>query len=146
MKISTKGRYGVTAMYDLAMHSTDLPIPLKSIAERQGISENYLEKLMGQLRSAGLVISVRGTQGGYLLARAPHLITVGDIVRVTEGPIAPVDCLLSTEQNNTYCDKAGICVTRDIWERVAHSISEVLDSITLAELCQDERNTNTKND
>ena len=147
MKLSTKGRYGVTAMYDLAMHTSNTPIPLKSIAERQGISENYLEKLMLQLRKAGLVVSVRGTQGGYLLSRKPMYITVGDIIRVTEGPIAPVDCLLSEQYNNTYCDKADICVTRNIWEKVSSSISDVLDSITLADLCNDDisnSNINTK--
>lgn len=147
MKLSTKGRYGVTAMYDLAMHTSNTPISLKSIAERQGISENYLEKLMLQLRKAGLVVSVRGTQGGYLLSRKPMYITVGDIIRVTEGPIAPVDCLLSEQYNNTYCDKADVCVTRNIWEKVASSISDVLDSITLADLCNDDinkSNINTK--
>lgn len=135
MKLSTKGRYGVTAMYDLAMNCQAGPVSLKSIAVRQGISENYLEKLMSQMRNAGLVTSVRGAQGGYVLARDSSMITVGDIIRVMEGPIAPVDCLLSAQQNNAYCDKAGSCVTRNIWERVAVSISNVLDSITLADLC-----------
>lgn len=134
MKLSTKGRYGVTAMYDLATNYQDGPTSLKSIANRQGISEHYLEKLMNQLRIAGLVHSTRGVQGGYTLAKAPTEITVGDIIRVLEGPIAPVDCLLSDQQNNKYCDKAGNCVTRDIWLRVAASIANVLDGISLADL------------
>lgn len=138
MKLSTKGRYGVTAMYDLALHCTQGPVSLKSIALRQEISEYYLEKLMAQLRSAGLVSSIRGAQGGYLLARSADKITVGDIIRIMEGPIAPVNCLLSAQNNNTYCDKAGNCITRGIWEKVATSISAVLDSITLADLCKEE--------
>ena len=138
MKLSTKGRYGVTAMYDLAMHCQHGPVPLKSIAQRQEISEHYLEKLMGQLRSAGLVKSTRGSQGGYILARSANQITVGDIIRVMEGPIAPVNCLLSEQANNSYCDKACSCITRGIWEKVANSISTVLDSITLEDLCKEE--------
>lgn len=99
MKLSTKGRYGVIAMYDLAMHAGDKePISIKNVAERQEISEHYLEQLMGQLRKAGLVKSTRGAQGGYFLARSPKDVTVGDIIRVMEGPIAPVDCLLSTQK------------------------------------------------
>lgn len=138
MKLSTKGRYGVTAMYDLAMHCQQGPVPLKSIALRQEISEHYLEKLMGQLRAAGLVNSTRGSQGGYVLARPAEKITVGDIIRVMEGPIAPVNCLLSEQANNTYCDKACSCITRGIWEKVATSISTVLDSISLADLCKED--------
>lgn len=138
MKLSTKGRYGVTAMYDLAMHCQQGPVPLKSIALRQEISEHYLEKLMGQLRAAGLVNSTRGSQGGYVLARPAEKINVGDIIRVMEGPIAPVNCLLSEQANNTYCDKACSCITRGIWEKVATSISTVLDSISLADLCKED--------
>lgn len=138
MKLSTKGRYGVTAMCDLAMNCHKGPISLKSIAQRQGISENYLEKLMNQLRIAGLVKSSRGVQGGYVLAKSDTDITVGDIIRVLEGPIAPVDCLLSDQENNEYCDKADSCVTRNIWLRVATSIAGVLDGITLADLAKED--------
>ena len=103
MKLSTKGRYGVTAMYDLAMNSADkVPISIKNVAERQQISEHYLEQLMGQLRKAGLVKSTRGAQGGYYLTREPKDITVGDIIRVMEGPIVPVDCLLSVDKNDKH--------------------------------------------
>ena len=138
MKLSTKGRYGVTAMYDLAMNCQGGPISLKSIAQRQEISEHYLEKLMNQLRIAGLVKSIRGVQGGYVLAKPETEITVGDIIRVLEGPIAPVDCLLSDQENNEYCDKADSCVTRNIWLRVAASIAGVLDGITLADLSKED--------
>ena len=138
MKLSTKGRYGVTAMYDLAMHVGKGPISLKSVAERQEISEHYLEQLMGQLRKAGLVKSTRGAQGGYMLTKQPTDITVGDIVRVMEGPIAPVDCLLAEKgPANPYCGKSEQCVRRNIWLKMGESIASALDSISLASLCTD---------
>lgn len=139
MKLSTKGRYGVAAMYDLALHYGQGPISLKSVAHRQGISEHYLEQLMGTLRKAGFVKSVRGAQGGYTLTKDPEQITVGDIIRIMEGPIAPVDCLLSDQQGTDYCQRAAICVTRGVWAKVRDSISQVLDSISLADLCREEK-------
>ena len=138
MKLSTKGRYGVSAMYDLALHYGQGPISLKSVALRQGISEHYLEQLMGTLRKAGFVKSVRGAQGGYTLTKDPDVISVGDIIRIMEGPIAPVDCLLSDAVDNEYCERACACVTRNVWAKVRDSISNVLDSITLADLCRED--------
>jgi Rrf2 family protein len=108
---------------------------LKSIAERQGISEHYLEQLISGLRKAGLVKSVRGAQGGYLLGREPGKIKIGDIIRVLEGPIAPTDCV--SEENPECCAKADYCMTRSIWEKVRDSIAEVLDSITLEDMLKD---------
>lgn len=139
MKLSTKGRYGVAAMYDLAMHYGQGPISLKSVAERQDISEHYLEQLMGTLRKSGFVKSVRGAQGGYTLARDPAKITVGDIIKIMEGPIAPVDCLLTESNDNDYCERATFCVTRGVWAKVRDSINTVLDSISLADLCQEDK-------
>lgn len=139
MKLSTKGRYGVAAMYDLAMHYGEGPVALRSVAERQGISEHYLEQLIAILRKAGFVKSNRGAQGGYMLVRDPAQISVGDVIRVMEGPITLVDCLLSDEFNNDYCEKAGECVTRGVWLKVRDSINGVLDSIFLADLCHDEK-------
>lgn len=140
MKLSTKGRYGVAAMYDLALHYGQGPISLKSVAQRQEISEHYLEQLMGILRKAGFVKSIRGAQGGYSLTKHPSVISVGDIIRVMEGPIAPVDCLLDdSDQENTYCAKAGLCVTRGVWAKVRDSINNVLNSISLADLCREEK-------
>lgn len=137
MKLSTKGRYGVSAIYDIAAHCDKGPVSLRSVAERQGISDHYLEQLMGHLRRAGLVKSVRGAQGGYILAKDPKEITVGDVICIMEGPIAPVGCLLSKKKDDkNYCPKSPTCVTRDVWARVGESISKVLDSITIAELCQ----------
>lgn len=139
MKISTKGRYGVAAMYDLAVHYGEGPISLKSIAQRQKISENYLEQLVSTLRKAGYVKSIRGAQGGYTLSKDPAKISVGDIIRIMEGPIVLVDCLLAESEDNDYCERAGICVTRGVWAKVCDSISSVLDSISLADLCREER-------
>lgn len=135
MKISTKGHYGVQAMFDLAQHFGEGPISLKSVAERQGLSEHYLEQLIAVLRKAGLVKSVRGAQGGYTLARQPDEIKVGDIIRVLEGPIAPVECV--NEVDAEQCLKAESCITRSVWEKVRISIENVLDSISLADMCKD---------
>jgi len=135
LKISTKGHYGVQAMFDLAQHYGQGPISLKSIAERQSLSEHYLEQLIAGLRKAGLVKSVRGAQGGYILARDPDDIKVGDIVRVLEGPIAPVECV--NDDDPEQCMKSEFCITRNVWEKVKESIEEVLDSISLADMCRD---------
>jgi len=135
LKISTKGHYGVQAMFDLAQHYGEGPISLKSIAERQDLSEHYLEQLIAGLRKAGLVKSVRGAQGGYILARDPGDIKVGDIVRVLEGPIRPVECV--DDDDAEQCMKAEYCITRNVWEKVKDSIEEVLDSISLADMCKD---------
>jgi Rrf2 family protein len=135
MKISTKGRYSVTALYALALRYGEGPVPLKSVAQGQGLSENYLEQLMVPLRRAGLVKSIRGAQGGYMLAREPKEITISEIITTVEGPIAVVDCLLAEAgAEDQPCERACACVTRGIWEKVCDSISGVLDSITLQTL------------
>ncbi len=143
MKVSTKSRYGMAAMVDLAEHFGKGPVALRSVAERQQVSEHYLEQLMSSLRNAGFVRSVRGAQGGYVLAKDPKEITAGDIVRAMEGPIAPVDCLLAGKgNNNPYCDKTGGCVRRNIWLKMGEGIAEALDSISLASLCTDAQRMN----
>ena len=135
MKLSTKGRYGVKAIFDLAQHLGEGPISLKNIAERQDISEHYLEQLISGLRKAGLVKSVRGAQGGYVLGKDPEKITVGDVLRVLEGPIAPVDCV--SKEDPDCCAKSDYCITRTIWEKVRDSVNDVLDSVTLADMVKD---------
>lgn len=135
MKISTKGHYGVQAMLDLAQHYGEGPISLKSVAERQGLSEHYLEQLIAVLRKSGLVKSVRGAQGGYILAKEPADIYVGDIIRVLEGPIAPVECV--NVEDPEQCMKAEFCITRSVWEKVKNSIESVLDSISLADMVKE---------
>ena len=131
MKLSTKGRYSVTALYELALHYGEGVVPLKTIAKTQQISENYLEQLMSPLRRAGLVESVRGAQGGYTLALPPEEITIGRIITAVEGPIALVE--------GQSCVRAGHCVTRQIWEEVRDSINSVLNNISLADLMQRHR-------
>lgn len=132
------------ACYDLARHMDEAPVPLKTIAERQGVPEAYLEQLLGALRRSGLVRSVRGAQGGYALARRPADITVGDVIRVLEGPIAPVDCV-AEGVHATPCAKSDCCVTRGIWKRLRDSMNEVLDSFSLADLvAEDERQAGTR--
>lgn len=135
MKLSTRGHYGLKAMFDLALHYGQGPIPLKNVAERQELSEHYLEQLIAGLRKAGLVKSVRGAQGGYTLAKEPKDIKVGDIVRVLEGSVAPVDCV--NEEDPSSCSRFDLCITKNVWEKVRDSINEVLDSITLADMVED---------
>lgn len=137
VKLSTKGRYGVLAMYELALHYGEGPISLKTIAANQDISEHYLEQLICTLRKAGYVTSMRGAQGGYILTKNPAEITVGDIITTMEGPIALVDCLLMGTEDNPYCKKASDCVTRGVWAKVCNSIHNVLYSISLTDLCNE---------
>ncbi len=144
MKLSTKGEYGLRAMFDLAQRHGSGPISLKSVAARQEISEHYLEQLIAVLRKVGLVKSVRGAQGGYMLGREPENIKVGDIIRALEGPIAPMDCV--NEEDPEECSRSGSCITRNIWRKVRDSISEVLDSITLQDMCDEAELERQKND
>lgn len=137
MKLSTKGRYGVMAMVDVAMNDDDGPVSLKAVAERQGLSESYLEQLAGPLRKAGLLNSVRGAQGGYTLAREAGAITVGDIIRVLEGPIAPVDCASEDEGPVQHCAHSQGCVAKSVWVKLRDSIVRALDSVSLADLCEE---------
>lgn len=129
MRISTRGEYGVRAMLDLALHSSDEPVPLSAIAARQDISEHYLEQLISALRKAGLVISFRGAQGGYQLAKPAEEITIGDIIRTLEGPIAPMKCV---EDSHAGCTQSERCATRVLWQKLQASIEEVLENTTLA--------------
>jgi len=134
VKLSTKGRYGLRAMIDMAQSTEEGPIATHSIADRQGISERYLEQLMIPLKRAGLVKSVRGFQGGYMLVKKPEDITAGDIIRALEGPIAPVECV--SEVNPEACERSEHCVTRGLWTKVRDSIAEVLDTYSLADLAK----------
>jgi Rrf2 family transcriptional regulator, cysteine metabolism repressor len=132
MKVSAKGEYGVRAMVILALEFRSGPVPLREIAEREGISYQFLEQIFLPLRRFGLIVSVRGAKGGYILARPPDEIKVGDILRALEGPIAPVDCV--AEGNAGACGRSAACLTRSIWERLRDRMSEVLDDITLADV------------
>ncbi|MBO8125841.1 MAG: Rrf2 family transcriptional regulator [Firmicutes bacterium] len=131
MRLSTKGRYGLKAMVDLALHYQGEVTPLGEIAERQGISGAYLEQLMSSLRKSGLVHSVRGAQGGYKLTRPPEEITVGEVLRSLEGPLAPVECV---DETGAGCSRMDDCYTVVVWERLRDAINGVLDSTSLADL------------
>jgi len=134
MKLSTKGKYGVRAVYEIAKHYGKGPISIKDIAERQGISISYLEQILHKLGKAALIESVRGPAGGYLLARTPGELTIGDIVRALEGPIALSHCLEPGETGD--CNQADDCVARMVWARVGAKIEEALDSISFNDLLQ----------
>lgn len=132
MKLSTKGRYGVKAMVDLAIHYGDAPVSIKTISKRQNISEYYLEQLFSPLRKAGLIKSIRGAQGGYVLNKTPDQIKVSDVMYVLEGPIEIAECIEGVECNNIDC-----CATRLLWEKIKNSIDEVMESITLQDIAND---------
>lgn len=132
MKISTRGRYGLKAMVDIAANSQSGCVSLKSIAERTNLSESYLEQLIAPIKKAGLVKSVRGANGGYTLAKTPQEISVGDILRVVEGPLELVECL----SNNESCGMGdcSCCTTKDVWARLSDSVTSTADNISLSEL------------
>ena len=133
MKISTRGRYGLYAMLDLALHQNKGPVTAKDISSRQDISVTYLEQLLSKLKKAGLVKGVRGPGGGYQLSRLDSEIRIGDIIRILEGPIAPVFCLPQSK-SRISCAKKGHCACFPLWEKMAIEIEEVLDSSTLKDL------------
>lgn len=134
MRLSTRGRYGLKVMYQLAADYGNGPIPLNVIAEKEKLSQNYLEQLVSILRKEGLINSVRGAQGGYMLAKEPKSITVGSILRVLEGDMAPADCVVD---GNTECDNENDCVTKIVWAQIKDSIDSVIDSITLEDMIND---------
>ena len=132
MKLSTKGKYGVRAVFEIARHYGKGPITIKEIADRQGISFSYLEQILHKLGKSGVIESVRGPAGGYLLARKPAELTIGDIVRSLEGPIALSHCLEPGEPGD--CNQADDCVARMVWTKVGAKIEEALDSISFNDL------------
>lgn len=136
MKISTKGRYAVRVMLDLALNDTGECIKVKDIAARQDISEKYLEQIVASLNRAGYVRSVRGAQGGYRLAKSPENYTVGMILRVTEGSLAPVACL---EEGTDACERCDTCETMEVWRDLAKAIDAVVDGVTIADLANQHR-------
>lgn len=133
MKISTKGRYALRLMLDMALNSNGEPVRIKDISARQELSDKYLEQIVSILNKAGLVKSIRGPQGGYLLTKQLDEYTVGMILRLTEGGLAPVTCL---KDEVNACTKQDACATLPVWERLNHAISEVVDNISLADLVQ----------
>jgi len=136
MKISTKGRYAVRVMLDLALNNNGECIKVKDIAERQGISEKYLEQIIAVLKKAGYVKSVRGAQGGYQIAREPKEYTVGMILRLTEGSLAPVACL---DDDTAECERWDSCETLGVWKELYAAINRVVDNVTIADLVERRR-------
>lgn len=136
MKISTKGRYALRLMLDIALHDGEGPIRIKEIALRQDISDKYLEQIIAALNKSGLVKSVRGPQGGYLLTKKPEEYTVGMILRSTEGSLAPVSCMDCAGET---CERQDTCVTLRIWKRLDDAIKGVVDEITLYDLMKWEK-------
>lgn len=131
MLISTKGRYALRVMVELAYHKNNEYVPLKSIANEQSISEKYLESIIVMLSKAGIIDGLRGKGGGYRLNRDPKEYTVGEILRLTEGSIAPVSCL---DCMPNKCERAASCKTLPMWEKLNTIISNYLDSVTIADL------------
>ncbi len=136
MKLSTRTRYGIRAVLELAENYGTGPLKLKIIAQRQEISVKYLEQLMTVLRSAGFVRSIRGSKGGYLLAKAPEKIKISDVFHCLEGPVVTVDCV----ENKNYCTRTNDCVARQVWVEVQRAIMGVLQSITLQNLVDRAKN------
>lgn len=137
MKLSTRGRYGLRAMIDIARASREgETVSIAVIASNQGLSEGYLEQIMMSLKKAGLVYSSKGAKGGYTLGKNPGEITVGEIIKALEGDMAPVDCV--SEGRNGICDRADLCVTRIIWGEVRDAINQVLDKYSLTDLLETE--------
>jgi len=137
VKVSTKGRYALRMLLDLAEHNGEGFISLKEIAERQNISKQYLEQIVALLNTSNILRTNRGKQGGYMLAKPPSKYTVREILRITEGNLAPVTCL---EEDINQCDKASYCKTLPMWTGLKKVINDYLDSVTLqdmAEECQE---------
>lgn len=130
MRVSTRGRYGTRLMVDLAQHYADGPIPLAAIAKRQDLSAKYLEQLIILLKGAGLIRSVRGRNGGYMLARKPEKISLGEIVETLEGKLAVADCVLEPD----LCYRAVECPTRDIWVGMTDTLKKQLFSLSLKDI------------
>lgn len=137
MKLSTKGRYGLRALVDLAQYSEEVPVSISSIAARQDISERYLEQLMSMLKKAGFVKSIRGAGGGYVLAKAAGDISVGDILRALEGSLEPVEC--GAYHPEMGCQTADKCVTKYVWKKINESISRTVDEIKLDQLVRESK-------
>lgn len=135
MILSTKGRYGLKAVFELSVNYGLGPVSLKKISEKYNISESYLEQLFTKLRKDGYIETVRGPQGGYLLAREPKDITVGMILRTLEGEIKTSECV-----SKEVCSRESICATRSIFEKIENSINDVIDNITLADMHEEQQN------
>ena len=139
MRISTKGRYALRLMLDLATNDSGSPIRLKDAARRQNISEKYLEQIISILNKAGYVRSIRGPQGGYVLSHRPEEYTVGMILRLTEGSLFPVACM---DDEVNVCTRCDSCEPLDVWKQIADAINNIVDNVTIADLLEKKKNRN----
>ena len=137
MKISTKARYGLRALVDLAVHSTGEQVPLVYIAKRQDLSTNYLEQVFSLLKKAGIVKSIKGAQGGYLLGREACLITVGDVIRAIEGDILIAEEEMKRSDTTLLYQNMQECLQKQVWDKITESVSKVMEEITLEDLTKD---------
>ncbi|MFQ5456280.1 MAG: RrF2 family transcriptional regulator [Nitrospirota bacterium] len=137
MKFSAKGEYGVMAMFVLAMNTGRGPIQLKTIAEKQRIPIKFLEQVMSVLKKSGFIESIRGSQGGYILAKPSEKIKLGDVIQAIDGPIRPMNCV--SEEKSSSCFQAEDCVFKDVWEEVKLSLLNTLNSVTLKDMCERQR-------
>lgn len=135
MKLSTKGRYGVRLMMELALHYGEGPVMLRQISERQEISEKYLWHLINTLKVAGLIFATRGAHGGYVLSKPPSEISVGDIIQALEGPMCIVECI----EKPDICDRSSFCVTRELWEEASELLMDKFRSTSLADLIEKQK-------
>jgi Rrf2 family protein len=135
MRLSTKSRYGLRALFDMAYHAGTLPAQIKDISRRQNISPRYLEQIFQDLKKAGLLKSRRGPQGGYYLARKPHEITVMDVINATEGEMALVDCVKAGKRSKKACEFENQCITQQIWAEASRRLNEYLGTVTIKDLC-----------
>ena len=142
MKLSTRGRYGIHTMFNLALNGENGPQSIKAIAEWGSMPEAYLEQLIAGLKRAGLVTSTRGAQGGYMLARPADAITVGDVLRALEGGLSLVECL----DGEDCCDKACACPSRIVWQKLRDGMTAIVDGITLQDMVEDYRRMNAQED
>lgn len=137
MKISTKGRYALRLMIDVAINGNDEYVALKDISARQEVSVKYLEQIVSILGNAGFLKSIRGSRGGYKLSKEPKDYTIGDIIRVTEGSLSPIACL---DDETNHCPRAGHCATLEFWQGLNKVVNDYADSITLQDIVEKQRN------
>lgn len=140
MKLSTKGKYGLKAIFELSLHVNEGPVPVNVIASKQKIPEQYLEQIFSTLKKSQLITSVRGAQGGYLLNKDPNEITVGNVLTILEGPVALSQCII----DEGACENANDCSTKLVWEKLKKGIEDVLNSITLQDMIDDYSKRNYK--
>jgi len=137
MKLSTKGEYAARAVLDLSLNYGQRPVKIHEIAERQDIPQKYLETLLLTLQRVGVVRSKRGAQGGYYLARPPEAITLGEVIRAMDGPLAPIGCVSVTAHE--FCPREASCGLKPVWRQARDAVADILDNTTFADVCQRER-------